>query len=378
MYKRVINTMVALKLAIREAKLNPDKEYIWFVTLEDEVIDSLSIDCPNVTISFDITRVEKDDFMSHISFNVNKIFLKVHNSYIPIKIYGNTFVDVDSTSKSLIIECYDNSILDFRSEYFSAGLSIRAYDNAQIINYYGNIITGTFTLSNNASFIGGVGGIITAGGNSFICADSSQVSLREDFTGKAWCSRCRIATDYVCTDKAFVCATEHSFIINYSGMRIETDGTCGISNFYPEAEIETPEFSCAKYKPDGIKKFYKAVINNNGKLTSVYDSNYTYEIGKVCQSDGLDIDRTELCSRGIYVAPLDWCIDYLCDKNTVYLEMEIPDDAEVVVPYATEGKIRVSKAIPIRQLTKEELENNEVYQLKREVIDRIDGICNLL
>jgi hypothetical protein len=54
--------------------------------------------------------------------------------------------------------------------------------------------------------------------------------------------------------------------------------------------------------------------------------------------------------------------------------MEIPEDADVVVPYATTGKIRVSKAIPVRQLTEEELEDNEVYQMKKEIINRIREI----
>lgn len=373
---RHIETIVALKLAIREAKLNPNTVYRWDVTLKDEYIDSIMINCPNVVISFSVIQVNMNKPISSISFNVNRINLKVYDSYMSIRISGNTYAEISTARGGLSIECYDNSILDFNDAYFHAYFSIEAYNNAQIVGYYGDHIIGNFKLHNNASFIKGTGGAIHAHDNSLIDAANSQIILLRDFVGKAWCSNCRIETELVKyeSDKAFVYATCCSSIANFSGIRIETDGTCGINNCYPEAETETPEFSCAKYKPDGTKKFYKAVINDDGKLTSIWDSDYTYEIGRVCQPDGLDTERMESCGHGIHVAPLDWCIAQYYSENFVYLEMEIPDDADVVVPYATTGKIRVSKAIPVRQLTEEELENNEVYQLKKEIMDRIKGI----
>lgn len=373
---RHIETIVALRLAIREAKLNPDVVYRWDVILKDEYINSIVINCPNVVISFDVTQVNSGTLMSFVSFNVNKVNLKVRDSHMSIRIRENTYAEVSAATGGLSIDCYDNSILDFNNIYFHAYFSIEAYNNAQIVGYYGDYIIGNFKLHNNASFIRGAGGAIHAHDNSLIDAANSQIILQRDFIGKAWCGNCRIETESVKyeSDKAFVYAMRCSSIANYSGIRIETDGTCGINNCYPEAETETPEFSCAKYKPDGKKKFYKAVINDDGKLTSIWDSDYTYEIGKVCQPDGLDIDRMGICGQGIHVAPLDWCIAQYYSESFAYLEMEIPDDADVVVPYATSGKIRVSKAIPVRQLTEEELESNEVYQLKKEIMDRINGI----
>ena len=74
--RRDIETIVALKLAIREAELNPDTEYYWSVTFKDEYIDSIIINCPNVTVLFDITRVNKNKLMSFVSFNVNKVKLR--------------------------------------------------------------------------------------------------------------------------------------------------------------------------------------------------------------------------------------------------------------------------------------------------------------
>lgn len=373
---RHIETIVALKLAIREAKLNPDVLYRWNVTLKDEYIDSIMINCPNVVISFDVMQVNMNKPISSVSFNVNRVNLRIYDSNMSIRISGNTYAEISTARGGLSVECYDNSVCDFNDIYFHAYFSIDAYNNAQIVGYYGDYTSGNFRLHNNASFIKGIGGAISAHDNSLIEASSSRIMLQRDFAGKAWCNGCKIETDLdnYENDKAFVYATYGSSIVNYSGIRIETDGTCGVNNYYPEAETETPEFSCAKYKPDGKKKFYKAVINNDGKLTSIWDSDYTYEIGKACQPDSLDIDRRGLCSHGIHVAPLDWCIAQYCSENLVYLEMEIPDGADVIVPYATTGKIRVSKAIPVRQLTKEELENNEVYQMRKEIMNRIRGI----
>ena len=373
---RNIETIVALKLAIREAKLNPDKEYHWSVILKDEYINSIMINCPNVVISFNVTQVNMDEPRSSVSFNVNRVDLRVHDSNISIRISGNTYAEISTARGGLSIECYDNSICDFNDAYFYAYFSVDAHDNAQIVGYYGDHLSGNFRLYNNASFMKGIGGVISAHDNSLIDAVRSRITLQRDFIGKAWCNDCEIETglDSYGDNKAFVYAINYSSIVNYSGIRIETDGTCGINNYYPEAEIETPELSCAKYKPDGKKKFYKAVINDNGKLTSIWDNEYTYEIGKVCQPDVLDINRIELCGHGIHVAPLDWCIAQYCSENFVYLEMEIPDDADVVVPYSTQGKIRVSKAIPVRQLTEKELEDNEVYQMKKEIINKMGRI----
>ena len=373
---RYIETIVALKLAIREAKLNPDKEYHCSVILKDEYINSIMINCPNVVVSFDVTQVYMNKPISSVSFNVNRVDLKAHDSNMSIRISGNTYAEISTARGGLSIGCYDNSICDFNDVHFYAYFSVDAFDNAQIVGYYGDYLSGNFRLHNNASFIKGIGGAISAHDNSLIDAMNSQIMLKRDFIGKAWCSGCKIETDLdnYEGDKAFVYAINHSSIINYSGIRIETDGTCGINNFYPEAETETPELSCAKYKPDGKRKFYKAVINDDGELASIWDNEYTYEIGKVCQPDGLDINRMEPCGHGIHVAPLNWCIAQYCSENFVYLEMEIPDDADVVVPYATTGKIRVSKAIPVRQLTEEELENNEVYQMKKEIMSRIRKI----
>jgi hypothetical protein len=377
---RYIETIVALKLAIREAKLNPDMEYYWSVTLEDEDIKSIIIDCPNVVISFDVALVNKSNSVGFVSFNVNRVSLKICDSNMIIDICGNTYASVVAVTEGLQIDCYDNSILDFNDRHFHAYFLIKAHNNAQIVNYYGDPISGQFKLVDNAGFIKGIGGDISAYDNSFVYAYNSQVMLQRDFVGKAWCSECKITTDLdnYNSDKAFVYAMKNSSIINNSGIRIETDGTCGINNFYSEAETETPELSCAKYKPDGKKKFYKAVINDNGKLTSIWDSDYTYEIGKVCQPDSLDTSRMHSCGHGIHVAPLDWCIAQYCSEGFVYLEMEVPDDADVVVPYGTTGKIRVSKAIPVRQLTKEELENNEVYQVEKEIRNRMARIASNL
>ena len=373
---RYIKTIVALKLAIREAKLNPNMEYHWSVALKDEYIGSIMINCPNVVISFDVTQVNMDEPRSSVSFNVNRINLRVHDSNISIRISGNTYAEISAARGGLSIECYDNSICDFNDSYFHAYFSISAYNNAQIVNYYGDYINNNFRLYNNASFIKGIGGAISAHDNSLIDAVRSRIMLQRDFIGKAWCNDCKIETDFdnYEDDKAFVYAINYSSITNYSGIRIETDGTCGINNYYPEAETETPELSCAKYKPDGKRKFYKAVINDDGELTSIWDNEYTYKMGKVCQPDSLNTNRMEPCGHGIHVASLDWCIAQYCSENFVYLEMEIPDDADVVVPYATTGKIRVSKAIPVRQLTEEELEDNEVYQMKKEIMSRIRKI----
>lgn len=104
-------------------------------------------------------------------------------------------------------------------------------------------------------------------------------------------------------------------------------------------------------------KLYKAVNIVNGEYSSIHDPNYTYSIGEECEPDSFSADPNESCSNGIHLASQAWCFShYDTSKIDALLEFEICGDADICIPYDSDGKIRVSKAKCIREVPREEWE----------------------
>lgn len=103
--------------------------------------------------------------------------------------------------------------------------------------------------------------------------------------------------------------------------------------------------------------YYKCVFKNSkGIYRSLYNPSFTYKIGETVLPDAYNNDPTEMCGAGIHIASAEWALDhYYSDSTTVLLEVEVPEDAEIVVPYRTDGKLRASKVKVLREVPVEEL-----------------------
>lgn len=117
--------------------------------------------------------------------------------------------------------------------------------------------------------------------------------------------------------------------------------------------------------------YYKCVYKDKeGRYYSHWDNTFTYTIGEtVLPEHELDTEPTSECGPGIHVATIEWALEsyYLMTKDMAILEVEVPEDAEIVVPYASTGKLRVSKAKILREVPVEE------FGLLGEIFKRLRG-----
>lgn len=135
-----------------------------------------------------------------------------------------------------------------------------------------------------------------------------------------------------------------------------------IYNYKPEKEklhINSPLVRVLDWTDIGntyiAEKLYKIVDIVDGEYSSIHDPCYTYSIGEECDPDKFDADPNKSCSNGIHLASQAWCLNhYNTSKIDALLEFEICDDADICIPYDSDGKIRVSKAKCIREVPREE------------------------
>lgn len=117
--------------------------------------------------------------------------------------------------------------------------------------------------------------------------------------------------------------------------------------------------------------YYKCVHKDKeGRYYSYWDNTFTYTIGEtVLPEHGLDTEPASECGSGIHVATIEWALDsyYLINKDMAILEVEVPEDAEIVVPYASTGKLRASKVKVLREVPVEE------FGIMGEIYKRLKG-----
>lgn len=103
--------------------------------------------------------------------------------------------------------------------------------------------------------------------------------------------------------------------------------------------------------------YYKCVRKTeDGIYHSLYDNDFTYSIGDIITPDHFNSNLEVECGPGIHVATLEWALGhyYFYSDNVVVLEVEVPEDAEIVVPYASTGKLRTSRVKVLREVSIEE------------------------
>ncbi len=103
--------------------------------------------------------------------------------------------------------------------------------------------------------------------------------------------------------------------------------------------------------------YYKCVLKNNeGIYHSMYNPYFIYNIGETVFPDTYNGDPTVMCGSGIHIASVEWALDhYYSSTKIALLEVEVPEDAKIVVPYRSDGKLRASKVKILREVPLEEL-----------------------
>jgi len=88
---------------------------------------------------------------------------------------------------------------------------------------------------------------------------------------------------------------------------------------------------------------------NNGKSPYQHKE---YEVGKEYTFKDLDKNKLELCGKGGNVATLNWCLKDNSITNE-FIEVEF-NTKDLIVPYYSDGKFRVSKFKVLRKINRKE------------------------
>ena len=84
----------------------------------------------------------------------------------------------------------------------------------------------------------------------------------------------------------------------------------------------------------------------------IHDKKITYKIGEE-YSEEIDDNRLDDCGEGLNIASLEWCLKETQGDLDDYIYVEVSfDPKDVVVPYFSDGKFRVSKLKVEKKLTK--------------------------
>ena len=95
--------------------------------------------------------------------------------------------------------------------------------------------------------------------------------------------------------------------------------------------------------------------DDHGVLTSYWDSEFKYEIGKTATEINIDTDTDKDCGVGLHVSAADFVLRNYADKEGLaIIECEVPKD-KTVVYRNSDGKIRTSELRVLREVPLEEL-----------------------
>ena len=118
----------------------------------------------------------------------------------------------------------------------------------------------------------------------------------------------------------------------------------GAKGFIPE---RTTHLASIKFLP--VCHAFK-VVNERGE--GHIQGGLKYKIGGRVTVKDADADPAQMCSSGIHVADLPWCLREWREGFRILLVEHSPEDI-ACVPYGTDGKYRLKSCIPVRDITDE-------------------------
>jgi hypothetical protein len=118
----------------------------------------------------------------------------------------------------------------------------------------------------------------------------------------------------------------------------------GARGFIPE---RTTHLASIKFLP--VCHAFK-VVNERGE--GHINGGLKYHLGKRVEVKDADPDPSEMCSKGIHVADLPWCLNEWREGYRIILIEHSPADI-ACVPLGTDGKYRLHGCTPVRDITDE-------------------------
>jgi hypothetical protein len=124
-----------------------------------------------------------------------------------------------------------------------------------------------------------------------------------------------------------------------------------------------PDLSILSFQSPDTKLTAWKGVTDNGLSPIQSTDKIKYEVGKsyFCK-DGSD-NETTACGPGLNIATLPWCLSNIFEGKIIEVEFLASDI--LAVPFATDGKFRVSRLTVVREMSRNEAEEMLRDRLKR-------------
>lgn len=268
-----------------------------------------------LTETASVQVIKKSSFL-YVSCHHNSNFRDRWNSSYVIKLFDRSEGIISNSTE--YVEVWDNASVEC-----SNCDSVTLRDNARGDSYRSNVSL----CSNNATLLSKHSSITVYGTSALIYDYHSKIYAREGFN--------------------FNKIMPHNTELFYNNCYKDSD--CNGMYKDPRLYITSNRI------------YYKAVYKRNGVYFSKYSHPFTYKIGETVYPDSFNDNPEVQCAAGIHIASAEWAVNYGLsfnidnDTKMAILEVEVPEDAEIVVPYMSEGKLRASKVKVLREVPIEEL-----------------------
>ena len=249
-----------------------------------------------------------------------------------VKAWGNSIVE--ACGNSTVVACGNSTVKAWGNSIVEAcgNSTVKACDNSIVVACDNS----TVEACDNSSVVAYDNSSVKACGNSTVEAcENSSVEARGnssvDLNGYAQVRICSDDVNYTTS--------------GYARVILPFDGIDSYINY----------FSIKEKSKDKII-LYKAVRKDDyGVLTSYWDSEFKYEIGKTAHQANINTDTDEACGVGLHVSTADFVLrSYANRECSVIIECEVPKDKTVVYRFS-DGKIRTSELRVLREVPLEEL-----------------------
>ena len=242
------------------------------------------------------------------------------------------------------ISVYTQKDLDEIERNFNGYINIYGGGYCNPIIVSGAFDNGTVVALNNST-------VVALNNSTVEARDNSSVEAFDNSSVVAWNNSSVEARDNSSVDlngyaQARICSDDVNYKTSgYARVILPFDGIDSYINY----------FSIKEKAKDKII-LYKAVHkDDHGVLTSYWDSEFEYEIGKTAHQANINTDIGEACGVGLHVSTADFALCNYADKEgSVIIECEVPKD-KTVVYRNSDGKIRTSELRVLREVPLEEL-----------------------
>ncbi len=302
--------------------------------------------------------------LDRIPLDCNEIiYIEFGTYYNPAIVRDKYKYSVVARENSSVVAWGNSSVVAWENSSVVAweNSSVVAWGNSSVVAWGNSSVEAR---ENSSVEAWGNSSVVARGNSSVEARKNSSVVARENSSVVAWGNSSVVAwgnSSVVARGNSSVEAWGNSsveananvqVVDRLNGGRISLSGNAR-RVCMPKCINEFMEFYGIKHdKKKAI--FYKAVHKVGNILVFDRDDEFTYPIGLKVKEPNCDLNVNEDCGEGIHISHLAWALDYGRNwDNLAIIELEVKID-DIVMPVNTDGKVRTSEAVVLREVPLEE------------------------